>query len=91
MIFHAQPINQPIKQISKKRLEQGREDGVIGFRQASCGYMTEPYRANISEASDALMFDCNCRMTLVTCRTHRSGKDGPVFVLAELNPTPGEF
>ncbi|MBU0971111.1 MAG: 4Fe-4S binding protein [Proteobacteria bacterium] len=78
MNSRAQLINQTIKQISKKILEQGRVDGVIGFRQGSCGYMTEPYMAKTSEAADALIFDCNCRMNLVTYLTHRTDKVGIV-------------
>lgn len=67
-----------IRQISKRILNQGQVDAVIGFRKGSLAVMSEPYIARTQEAAENLIFDATCRMNLVTYLTNRTDKIGIV-------------
>ena len=67
-----------IRRISEQILSQGKVDIVIGFKKGSLEFMTEPFIARTKEATQELIFDCNCRMNLVNYLTNRSEKIGIV-------------
>lgn len=69
-------ISENIRRIAGKLLEQGRVEAVIGFRKGNLGAVSEPFMAKTPEDAGQLIFDCNCRMNLVTYLTGRTGKLG---------------
>lgn len=71
-------ISENIRQIAGKILKQGRVEGVIGFRKASLDATSAPFLAKTPEDVEQLIFDCSCRMNLVTYLTNRTGKTGIV-------------
>ena len=69
-------ISENIRRIAGKILEQGKVEGVIGFRKAGVDTMAEPFMAKTGEDAGQLIFDSHCRMNLVTYLTGRTGKLG---------------
>ncbi|HCY84202.1 MAG TPA: 4Fe-4S ferredoxin [Desulfobacteraceae bacterium] len=70
-------LNDTLRDIAKKLLEEGRVDAVLGFRQSSLAHMTEPFLATTAEQADQLVFNSCCRMNLAVYLTpdlFRSGR-----------------
>lgn len=67
-----------IKQISKRLLEDGRVDMVIGFKKGTVPMMNEPCFAKSSGEVEKFVWDSNCGINLANYLTGRNEKIGIV-------------
>ena len=67
-----------IKEISKRLLEEGRVEMVIGFRKGTVPLMNEPCFARTPDQVDQFVWDGNCGINLANYLTDRSEKIGIV-------------
>jgi len=67
-----------IRQISKKILEEGQVDMVVGFRQGTLPMMNEPCFIKHGEDVNRLIWDRNCGINLANYLTHRKEKIGVI-------------
>ena len=65
-----------IKKISKKLIEEGRVEMVIGFRKGTIPMMNEPHFANSPAAVENFVWDSNCGINLCNYLTNRTEKIG---------------
>ncbi|MGD8461497.1 MAG: 4Fe-4S ferredoxin, partial [Desulfobacterales bacterium] len=65
-----------IKEISKRLLEEGQVEMVIGFRKGTVPMMNEPYFAKTPEAVEHFIWDSNCGINLCNYLTNRTEKIG---------------
>jgi ferredoxin len=63
-----------IKEISKRLLEEGRVDMVIGFKKGTVPMMNEPSFARTSAEVEKLVWDSNCGINLANYLTDRKEK-----------------
>ncbi|MGD8992780.1 MAG: 4Fe-4S ferredoxin, partial [Desulfobacterales bacterium] len=65
-----------IKEISKRLLEEGQVEMVIGFRKGTVPMMNEPHFAKTPEAVEHFVWDSNCGINLCNYLTNRNEKIG---------------
>ena len=65
-----------IKEISKRLLQEGQVELVIGFRKGTVPMMNEPFFAKTPEAVKHFVWDSNCGINLCNYLTNRSEKIG---------------
>jgi formate dehydrogenase subunit beta len=65
-----------IKEISRRLLQEGNVDMVIGFRKGTVPMMNEPCFAKTPEDVDNLVWDSNCGINLANYLTNRKEKIG---------------
>mgnify|MGYP000211069639 CR=1 FL=1 len=63
-----------IKEISKRLLEEGQVEMVIGFRKGTVPMMNEPYFAGSEQDIQNLVWDSNCGINLANYLTDRKEK-----------------
>lgn len=67
-----------IKKISKRLLDEGNVDMIIGFCKGTMPMMNQPYIARTAEDVDRLVWDSNCGINLTNYLTHRGETIGIV-------------
>ncbi len=65
-----------IKEISKRLLEEGQVEMIIGFRKGTIPLMNEPHFARTSAAVEHFVWDSNCGINLCNYLTNRTEKIG---------------
>lgn len=65
-----------IKEISKRLLEEGKVDMVIGYRRGSVPLMHQPFFATEPKEVDEFVWDSNCGLNLANYITDRQEKIG---------------
>ena len=65
-----------IKEISKRLLEEGQVEMIIGFRKGTISMMNEPHFARSPEAVKHFVWDSNCGINLCNYLTNRTEKIG---------------
>jgi ferredoxin len=67
-----------IREISKRLLDEGRVDMVVGFHKGTVPMMNEPAFAKTSAEVSKLVWDCNCGINLANYLTDRKERIGVI-------------